>query len=484
MASWFEDARALLSAASGLPVHETNGLDWKLALSPDKKRLTEHICAFANHRGGGTFAFGVSDDGRVQGIAEGAARDILQRITNLGRDAVQDAVTVEHAWCEYPEGRVLLVHVRESRCKPVGVRGKPLTETFIRVNGTTRKATMDDIRTLIRDSESVSWEERAASRCMTDDELDGALDLPVLTRRMGLPPPDGLRGRLQLMEDEKLVRREPSGGYVLNLGAFLVARRLSDFDGVARGAVRVIRYPGISRGPADTDQQAQLGFVLGFESLLRHVVSLAGWRERFSGGLRVKESRFPEKALREILANALVHQDFEIAGAGPLVEVFDNRIVVSNPGLLLPGCDPDRLIGGPPRSRNPRLASMLRRCGVCEERGSGLVMACQAMEDGGHPPIHFSQEGHTFMVTLHEPRPFEEMSPAERVAACYQHALLLHRSGRFMTNSTLRERFRLPESQRQAVSIVIQQAMEERRVVSADPSSKSRKYAEYKPFWA
>ena len=64
------------------------------------------------------------------------------------------------------------------------------------------------------------------------------------------------------------------------------------------------------------------------------------------------------------------YQNFCVTGAGPTVEVFSDRMEVTNPGQPL--LDADRFLDNPPRSRNEALASFLRRIGVCEERGSGI----------------------------------------------------------------------------------------------------------------
>ncbi|MDC4222968.1 MAG: hypothetical protein MPW15_01640 [Candidatus Manganitrophus sp.] len=75
-------------------------------------------------------------------------------------------------------------------------------------------------------------------------------------------------------------------------------------------------------------------------------------------------------AVRELVANALIHQDFFVTGAGPTVEIFDDRIEITNPGEPL--VEPQRFVDTPPRSRNEALASLMRRFRICEERGSGI----------------------------------------------------------------------------------------------------------------
>ena len=79
---------------------------------------------------------------------------------------------------------------------------------------------------------------------------------------------------------------------------------------------------------------------------------------------------FPEIAIREPVANALIHQDFLATGVIPMVEIFPGRIEITNPGHPL--VDTQRFLDSPPRSRNEVLASLMRRFRICEEPGSGI----------------------------------------------------------------------------------------------------------------
>ena len=83
--------------------------------------------------------------------------------------------------------------------------------------------------------------------------------------------------------------------------------------------------------------------------------------------LWIMRNKFPIPVIRKAVANALIYQDFYISGAGPLVEMFDNRIEVTNPGIPL--VDIKRIVDNPPKSRNEKLASMMRRIKMCEELG-------------------------------------------------------------------------------------------------------------------
>ena len=92
-------------------------------------------------------------------------------------------------------------------------------------------------------------------------------------------------------------------------------------------------------------------------------------------------------AVRELVANALIHQDFSITGAGPMVEIFEGRIEVTNPGEPLVATD--RFLDSPPKSRNESLASLMRRFRICEERGSGIDKVVSQIELYQLPPPLF-----------------------------------------------------------------------------------------------
>lgn len=78
----------------------------------------------------------------------------------------------------------------------------------------------------------------------------------------------------------------------------------------------------------------------------------------------------------------------------------------------------------------------------------------------------------------------DEKRLTERLNACYQHAVLRHFSDGAMTNQSLRERLKMPEKHRSMVSALIQEAVDQKLIKSADPENKSKKFAEYVPSWA
>ena len=111
------------------------------------------------------------------------------------------------------------------------------------------------------------------------------------------------------------------------------------------------------------------GYAVGFQSVLDYIESQAPSQEHIEHGLRVEKTAYPADAIRESLGNALIHQDFLMSGVGPMVDIFPDRIEITNPGEPL--VDVRRFLDAPPRSRNESLAALMRRMRICEERGTG-----------------------------------------------------------------------------------------------------------------
>src|SRR5690606_23208802 len=155
---------------------------------------------------------------------------------------------------------------------------------------------------------------------------------------------------------------------------------------------------------------------------------------------------YPAIAIREFVANALVHQDLSITGQSPMIEIFTDRMEITNPGRLISTVNVDRIIDITPESRNEMLARFMRQAGIDKERGSGVDRALEAIELFGLPPIEFKELDHSFKVTIFSPKKYQAMTKEERIRACYQHCVLKHIVNDPMTNQSLRKRLGIAES--------------------------------------
>jgi len=164
-----------------------------------------------------------------------------------------------------------------------------------------------------------------------------------------------------------------------------------------------------------------------------------------------------------------------------MVEIFDDRIEITNPGEPL--VDTQRFVDTPPRSRNETLASLMRRFRICEERGSGIDKVIFQAELLQLPaPLFEVPEGFTRTV-LFAHRILTKMDKADRVRAVYQHACLRYVNRQYLTNASIRERFGIEPANRATASRLIRDTLEAGliRLINEDAADKMRAYV---PYWA
>ena len=326
------------------------------------------------------------------------------------------------------------------------------------------------------------WElEPAISMCDAERVVQ-LLDTPSYFDLLALPYPATRDAVLERFESERLIVRELGGLWTIsNLGAILFAKRLDRFDRLAHKAPRVIVYEGIDKLRTKADKPGVKGYATSFEGLIEYINGQVPSNEVIEQALRREVKMFPEIAIRELVANALIHQDFSVAGASVAIEIYSDRMEVSNPGR--PFIQPDRFIDEY-QSRNERLASLARRLGICEEKGSGIDKVVSAAEAFQLPAPDFRVGSLHTTAVLFAHRAFESMDREERVRACYQHCCLRYVTNQKMTNQSLRERFKLGEDKSAITSQIISAAIDAGRIKLADPSQTSLRYRSYAPFWA
>ena len=357
-------------------------------------------------------------------------------------------------------------------------------QAYIRIGSGTPKLSdyPDRQRALWAKLQSQAWETGVAASFLSGDDVLERLDYAAYFDLTGQRLPDNRLGIFNKLVADHLLRPDAGGRWcITHLGAIALARRLADFSpSLARKAIRFVAYDGLSR--ADTvvhRHDGGAGYALAFTKLVDYIDGLMPRNEHIGRAFREEQPLYPSIAIRELVANALIHQDMTITGAGPLVEMFRDRLEITNPGQPL--VQPERFLDFPPRSRNEALAALMRRMRLCEEQGTGIDKVLTAVELHQLPPPDFRVEGEAVRAVLYAPRRFADMTPQERTRACYQHAALKYVTGQKMTNATLRERLGIEPQNAAQASSVIRQALQAQLIRPADPAYPRSGYV---PFWA
>jgi ATP-dependent DNA helicase RecG len=382
--------------------------------------------------------------------------------------------------------KFVIVEIEPSYLKPVKFEGN----AYIRIGSHTKQlANYPELeRSLWLATGKRRFENAIALTNANQATVLNALDWQAYYKLLNLPQPQNLDEVLRQFAQQHYISDEYDSTFAItNLGALLWAKELSKFPSISRKSVRVTKYLGIDARHPSKEIEYHHGYAVDFEGLISHIVQSIPQREKIISGVRRSIPIIPEISIREVVANALIHQDFSADGSGALIEIYDNRIEVSNPGKPLGNLQ--RIIDETPRSRNELLARAMRQLGLCEELGKGIDKAIAAIESVAaedkiflSPPAFRATEN-GFTVILFGNRTFKEISREERLRTCYQHAVLTYLRNDFLNNSSLRERFSLKKDDYQAVSAVIADAIKEGLIVPAD-DEQGRKHARYIPSWA
>lgn len=380
------------------------------------------------------------------------------------------------------EGKnVVLLEVGAAYSTPVKFKGID----YIRIDSNKKKLNdfPDTERELWATLSKKPFETLMAEENLSEDFVLRLLDYSSYFDMLSLELPTNKAGILESLENDKMIVRSEAGRYnITNMGAILFARRISDFPSLERKAIRVIKYSGNSRtNSASKEQIGGKGYANGFEGLIGYINGLLPENEIMGKALRKTVPMYPELAVRELVANAIIHQNFFVRGTSPMIEIFDNRMEITNPGTPL--IEKERFVDHPPISRNEILASFMRRIGVCEERGSGYdkVVAQTELFQLPAPDIEI-YNNHT-KVVLYAHQTYAKMSKNDRQRACYLHACLKRVNREPMTNATLRERFAIPVKNSSMISRLLGETCEAGLIKISEESTSDRNRS-YLPYWA
>lgn len=482
MENWINTAIHLLQRSLKPIPQELNEMDWKSGLSDKSERLAQHISAFANYPSGGYLAYGIGNDGSSKPMNKEDMSEIIQRLGHIARNNLAQPVGIEHAVVDFNGHPVLFIKIPESHDKPVHLRGGDIYDSYKRSAGQTVKLSKQEVKSLISLSMGMDFESQTAKNNVSDDEVLKLVDYDSYFTLQEKRLPDTKLSILQTLANEDLVRKSLEGWNVLNLGALLFAKDLKSFKDLKRKAVRVIVYKETSRINALKEQEGTKGYASGFEGLINYIMDQLPSNEIIENALRKKVKIYPEVAIREFVANALIHQDFSVIGSGVMIEIFTDRIEITNPGVPL--VDVNRFIDTAPKSRNESLASLMRRLNICEERGSGVDRAISAIEVYQLPAPKFIRGDDYTRVILFAPITLTRMSVEDRVRACYQHTCLNYVNNQVVNNKSVRKRFKIGVNNLSMASKIISETINAGLIKASDPESSSKKFASYVPFWA
>ncbi len=472
----------LLSKSLSPIPQELNELDWKSDLSPNHEKLKQHLCAFSNTPGGGYLVFGVDDNGIIVGIDDQKVKNITTTLTNLARDTLEPRINIEFLTFNYKDKPILATFIPENEEKPVYIKNKNIEDSYLRAGGETRKMSREEIKRAILTSRHLRFEELPANIPSENASLEDIFDFSRIlerTRPSGFPTKELLYEYLYSL---KLLYRANGNYLPTNLCILCCAKDFRKFPGYEKFAIRVTQYSGVDKLSSNRDIFFYNGYTLSLDDTVANIMSILPHNEILKQATFKVVPIIPQIAIREMVANAIIHRDFTRNDSFITIEIFNDRVEITNPGRLLPDINIDRLIDHPSRTRNEILADLMRNLNFCEEKGSGYDKTVTALELYGSPPYFCRVINDYFQVILFTPKDYVDMDKDERIEAVYQHSVLNIVLNKKTNNESIRKRFKFDASESTKVYRLINSAIKAGRIKLANPDA-AKKIAAYLPYW-
>jgi ATP-dependent DNA helicase RecG len=454
---------------------EDEHVEFKEAKSRFDFELLVAYCVALANEGGGRMVLGVSDKLPRKVVGSHAFEPPEKTVAGIF-----ERIHLKIIWQEFqhPNGRVL---VFEIPARPTGHPVHYEGRYWMRAGEALVPMSPDQLKRIVLEGQPEFIKLAARVDC-TEEQVVALLDVQSYFDLRHRPMPSTRVELLAVFCKKGFVEKQASGYAISNLGALLFAKRITDFDTLSRKAVRVIVYDGISKLKVKDgkDVTGLKGYAAGFSALIDYIYEQLPASEEITAALRTTTYAYPKKAIREIVGNAIVHQDLSETGSGITVEIYDDRIEVTNPGLPL--LSPDRFIDEN-QSRNEQFAQALRQLGICDERGHGMDYVVTEIETHQLPPYQCRLGSRHTTLVLSRYKPLKNLSPDERIRAVYQHCCLRFVNNQITNNESIRERFKIEKQNAATASRLLGEAVEAKKIKASDANA-ANKLMRYVPYWA
>ena len=362
---------------------ESYNVDFKVTVPTKVRDLTEEVCSFAN-AAGGFVLIGIDDHGVVKGAAiDNSKRSAIQG--SIGE--ISPALHCDLYSVEVDGKEVWVIDVPAGRQVPYFFGGS----VYVREGANSQKLTnVEEIRELFQQAEKIYYDSIPNKKFNLYDNLDANL-MKAFRREAHISnsvEDDQLLENIQAFTEDGDVKR----GSILFFAKhpedlfFHAVVRCTQFKGTDK--LRIIDDKTFG-GPLVFQYEQALGWI---EDKLKVEYVIKGT------GARTEKWEMPLDVFREALVNALAHRDYYEQGAFTCVDIYDDRIEISNPGGLLPLVA--KHFGRRSLSRNPYIFSLFMRMNLVEHVGSGIGRMKELMLEAGLPEPQYETEG-MFTIVLY-----------------------------------------------------------------------------------
>lgn len=343
-------------------------------------RIDEDIVAFANTKGG-VILLGVRDDQTVGG--EILTNSLKARINSVARNC-NPPIPVR---IKQVEENIVSIEVPPGDEKPYNCKAG----YFRRLDGTTQKMTNHELRAMFRESEKTPFEEMIHNEVAWDDISREKVEAFLKEARIdiGKVTPHNILTSLNVARDDRIT----------SAGILFFAKNIRRF--IAHGQMTLIAFKGTERIYIFDRQDIADDLLTQFNAAILFLKKHLNLRSIIKETTREDIYEIPLDVLREAITNAIIHRDYSMRGTSLMVEVYDDRIEITNPGGLPRGLR-EKDLGLVSVRRNEIIADLFYRMGKGERAGTGIKRMNESMTAAG---LQFPKIKHTTFYTIILGRP-------------------------------------------------------------------------------
>ncbi len=366
---------------------EGKTLEFKQDVS-SPRNIIKTITAFAN-TAGGVILIGIEDGTKaVLGLAN--PLDEEERLCSMIADLIEPRLVPNVELLNWKGRTLLAVEVYPSALRPHWLKtGGIENGVLVRVGSTNRQADKPLIAEMRRSALNLSYDEEPMPD-INPDSLDVRVASGLFSgfKEWSDSTPESLH--LVCRYQGRLV---PTVGGVLLFGKDR-ERHFPD------AWIQCGRFRGTNKAvildQQDLREHLPQALEISFEFVKKHASRAAVFGEL----RRTDIWSVPLAAVREALTNAIVHADYSQVGSPIRIAIYDDRIEIENPGLLVSGLTIENLRLGVSKLRNRVIGRIFKDLNLIEQWGSGFERMYADCEQGSFPVPIFEEVGYHFRVTL------------------------------------------------------------------------------------
>jgi len=387
---------------------ETNSVEFKDARGGLPKSTWKSISAFSHKPGGGIIVFGIIEDRdkrEIEIIGAEGLDNLQEKIGDLVNNEMSFVIRPIYHILEIEKRTLLAIFIPEcpDQFKPCYYKpaGMP-NGAYIRDGNTDRKMTDDEMRNLIDNSKKFKFDITVAEEASLDDlSKEKILELLIKsgerTQRQSLPEEIDfeLLKNLGIADNFDGLQKPTLAGFLI-----FAKDRPQNKQQFSRYTIRCVRFKGSSVAAEIIDSlDIKETLDIQIDGMLKFVLRNIKKSAEIIGTKRIEKYEYPEKAIREIVANAVIHRDYKITETYTQVNIFEDRIEVFNAGCLPPGVTIEN-IKDAQVSRNEVIAARLKEFDYLEEYGRGIDIVFNEMKKWSLLPPIFKNTSNSFKVIL------------------------------------------------------------------------------------